>query len=157
MNAKRKDQSATSATVNHPYFDREGEPLLHSGSRANLSAGAKLDWRQGLGGALILLGFILLIVGYVQISGTTETYDQLTFFLADGIGGAGAIIVGSTVLVIREHHEDRQAIRLLDERLSDLDRRLPPNSVRAAESARAHASDSQQNGVGASAEARQHA
>lgn len=135
MNAKRKDQSPT---VDHP-------------------AGAKLDWRQGLGGALILVGFILLIVGYVQISGTTETYDQLTYFLADGIGGAAAIIVGSTVLIIREHNEDRHAIRLLDERLSDLDRRLPRDTMRGEESPGAGSSEGRDSGVGASADARQHA
>lgn len=154
MNAKRKDPNPT---VDHPYFDRASEPLLHSGSHANLRVGAKLDWRQGLGGGLILLGFILLFVGYIQISGTTETYDQLTYFMTGGLGGAAAIAVGATVLIIREHHEDRQAIRVLDERLSDIERRLPRDAAQAGESNGGQSNETRQNRVAASANARLHA
>lgn len=147
MNAKRSDQNVT---VDHPYFDTPGEPLLHSGGRPPAKGGARLDWRQALGVTLIAAGVISLIIGYAGISGTKDTYDQLTYFLSNGIGGAALIIVGSTVLVIREHVADRQAMAQLDERLSSIDRRLPPEVTRRAEARSdtgAHAKASGSNGA----------
>lgn len=130
MNAKRSDQNVK---VDHPYFNTAGEPLLHSGGRPPAQSGARLDWRQAVGVALIAVGLISLIIGYVGISGTKDTYDQLTYFLSNGIGGAAAIILGSTVLVIREHVADRQAMAQLDERLISIDRRLPADLTRRTE------------------------
>ena len=143
MNAKRSDQNVK---VDHPYFDTPGEPLLHSGGHPPAKSGARLDWRQALGVALIVAGVISLIIGYVGISGTKDTYDQLTYFLSNGIGGAALIIVGSTVLVIREHVADRQAMAQLDERLSSIDRRLPAEVTRRADTG-AHAKASGPNGA----------
>jgi hypothetical protein len=127
VNAKRSDQNVK---VDHPYFTTSSEPLLHSGGRPPAQSGARLDWRQALGVALIAGGLISLVVGYVGISGTKDTYDQLTYFLSNGIGGAAAIIVGCTVLVIREHVADRQAMAQLDDRLHSIDRRLPADARR---------------------------
>ncbi len=130
MNAKRKDKADT---VQHPYFDQPSEPLLRTGSRAPAHSGPRVDWRQGLGVAFIVGGFISLLLGYIGISGTKETYDQLTYFLSNGLGGAAAIVVGSTLLVIREHVADREALRVLDERLCRLDTLpAPPSAVRSA-------------------------
>lgn len=118
MKTKHK---VSAVTVEHPLFDQASEPLLRTGGRLPTHTGPRLDWRQALGGAFILGGFISLIAGYIGISGTKETYDQLTYFLSNGLGGAAAIVVGSTILVIREHVADRQAMRLIDERLCRLD------------------------------------
>src|SRR5689334_21216753 len=104
VNAKRKDQPGT---VQHPYFDRPSEPLLSSGGRAAAHSSPRLDWRQVLGGLFIVGGFISLVAGYIGISGTKETYDQLTYFLSNGLGGAAAIVVGCTILIVREHVVDR--------------------------------------------------
>lgn len=122
MNAKRSEKNTK---VDHPYFSNSSEPLLHAGGRPPLRTSARLDWRQALGVLLIGGGLVSLIAGYVGISGTKETYDQLTYFLGNGLGGAALIIVGSTVLVIREHAADREAMARLDDRLSSIDRRLP--------------------------------
>jgi hypothetical protein len=118
VNAKRKDKTGT---VDHPYFDRPSEPLLRTGGRTPTDTGPRLDWRQALGGLFIVGGFISLVAGYIGISGTKETYDQLSYFLSNGLGGAAAIVVGSTILIIREHVEDRQAMRMIDERLCRLE------------------------------------
>jgi hypothetical protein len=147
VNAQRNDQNVK---VDHPYFSTPGEPLLHSGGRPPAQSGARLDWRQALGVVLIAGGLISLIIGYVGISGTTQTYDQLTYFMSNGIGGAAAIILGSTVLVIREHVADRQAMQQLDERLTGIDRRLPAEAARRGETRPepgAHAKAAAHNGA----------
>jgi hypothetical protein len=149
VNAKRSDQNVK---VDHPYFSTPGEPLLHSGARPPAQGGVRLDWRQAVGVALIAAGLISLLIGYVGISGTKDTYDQLTYFLSNGIGGAAAIIVGSTVLVIREHVADRQAMAQLDERLSSIDRRLPAEAHRGESRPETGAHAKSNNGaVGSSA------
>lgn len=146
MNAKRSDQNLK---VDHPYFSSSGDPLLHTGGRPPARTGARLDWRQAVGVALIAGGLIALIVGYLGVSGTKDTYDQLTYFLSNGIGGAAAIIVGSTILVIREHVADRQAIAQLDLRLNSIDRRLPAEtrSNETRSDGRAHATSAGDNGA----------
>jgi hypothetical protein len=146
VNAKRSDQNLK---VDHPYFGTPSEPLLHSGGRPPASNGARLDWRQALGVALIAGGLISLIIGYIGISGTKETYDQFTYFLSNGIGGAAAIIIGSTVLIIREHVADRQAMAQLDNRLSSIDRRIPgePRRNESRSEAGVHAKTAAHNGA----------
>jgi hypothetical protein len=143
---KRKVNGSPSK-VDHPLFDLETAPLLRSGGRLPTHRGPRLDWLQALGGGLIGAGFISLIVGYVGISGTTKTYDQLTYFLSNGIGGAAAIIVGSTVLIIREHRADRWAIRLLDERLADIDHRIPMTDASGRAESRPAGSAASNSGV----------
>lgn len=110
-------------TVDHPYFDSPSDPLLKTGDRAPSDTGARLDWRQALGGVLILVGVVLLGVGWYQVSGTTDTFTQLTYFLSCGIGGASAIVIGATVLVIFEHVTDRRALQQIDDRLIQMENR----------------------------------
>lgn len=150
MKTKRSDQNTK---VDHPYFSSESEALLQTGGRPPSRTNARLDWRQALGVVLIVAGLISLLVGYVGISGTKETYDQLTYFLGNGLGGAALIIVGSTVLVIREHVADREAMAHLDQRLISIDRRLPVEA-RANDGRSdggAHAKSSAHNGAVAGA------
>ena len=149
MNAKRNDQNTK---VDHPYFSSETDPLLKTGGRPPARTSARLDWRQALGVILITAGLISLIAGYVGISGTTQTYDQLTYFLGNGLGGAALIIVGSTVLIIREHVADRAAMAQLDLRLNNIDRRLPDTrGTDGRADGGAHAKASVQNGAVAGA------
>lgn len=117
--------------IDHPFFDVSGEPLSTSGTRhTREGAVPRLDWRQVLGGALIVIGVVLLVVGWVGISGTKNTYDQLSYFLSGGLGGAACVIIGATVLVTYEHFTDRQVMSQLDERLQSLEGRLSTEFTR---------------------------
>jgi hypothetical protein len=110
--------------IDHPYFDKPSEPLVHVGGRQASEPGLQLDWRQVLGGGLVAVGVVMLIAGWIGISGTKDTYQQLSYFLSGGLGGAAAVIMGATVLVTFEHYTDRQAIKQIDERLAALDMRI---------------------------------
>lgn len=147
MNAKKRNDQT--ATVDHPFFSAGADPLLHSGGRPPARSNARLDWRQAAGVALIVGGLISLVVGYVGVSGTKDTYDQLSYFLGNGIGGVAAIVVGSTLLIIREHMADRQAMAQLDRRLSSIDRRLPAEARQepSRSDTGAHAKNASQNGA----------
>jgi hypothetical protein len=77
-----------------------------------------------LGGALIVLGLGMLLFGWVGISGTKYTYDQLTYLFVGGLGGVAAILIGATALVTFEHYCDRLALRGIDERIALLESRV---------------------------------
>ena len=66
----------------------------------------------------------MLTVGWIGISGTKQTYQQLSYFLSGGLGGAAMVIIGATVLVTYEHYTDRQALARIDDRLAGLESRL---------------------------------
>lgn len=110
--------------VDHPYFDTPSAPLVQSHDRRPTDTHPMLDWRQVLGGACIAVGIVMLVVGWIGISGTKNTYDQLSYFLSGGLGGAAAVIIGATVLVTFEHFTDRQALARVDDRLAQLESRL---------------------------------
>lgn len=110
--------------VDHPYFDNPSAPLVASHERRSAEAVPMLDWRQVLGGAFITVGVVMLVAGWVGISGTKNTYDQLSYFLSGGLGGAASVIIGATVLVTFEHYTDRQALARVDDRLAQLESRL---------------------------------
>jgi hypothetical protein len=110
--------------IDHPYFDTPSDPLVQVAGRRSAEAVPQLDWRQVLGGALIAVGVVMLTAGWIGISGTKNTYDQLSYFLSGGLGGAAAVIIGATVLVAYEHYTDRQALAQIDNRLAQLESRL---------------------------------
>src|SRR5437870_8723674 len=67
------------------------EPLLPPATEQSQPKRVVLDWRQALGGLLILAGGIVLAVAWVGISGEAESYKQLPYFLSGGLGG-GALV-----------------------------------------------------------------
>jgi hypothetical protein len=121
----RSNEHLHHTELDHPYFSVPSEPLVdHVGSRRGSDRVPMLDWRQVLGGGLVLIGVVMLTAGWWGISGTKNTYDQLSYFLSGGLGGAAAVIIGATILVTYEHYTDRRSISLVDDRLAQLENRL---------------------------------
>ena len=93
---------------------RRVAPTLSVGGRA-------LDWRQAVGGGLVVLGVIAIVVAWFQIAGTAEVWKQLPYVASGGIGGAALIAIGLTLIVAYEHANDRDAIGRLLVRLDSLE------------------------------------
>src|SRR2546423_15363756 len=70
------------------------DPLLPPATRHTETTRVVLDWRQALGGLLILAGGIVLAVSWVGISGEAESYKQPPDFLSRGPGGGGPLPPG---------------------------------------------------------------
>jgi hypothetical protein len=106
--------------MDHPILRTGDEPLLPAVEPSRGRAGGvhALDWRQVLGGALILLGFVALAIGWWGISGTIKTYQQLTYLLSGGLIGAALIAVGGIVIIAYQHHADRLALIELERRIA---------------------------------------
>jgi hypothetical protein len=111
----------------HPVLESEAEPLLGPTQSTRTRSGTlhALDWRQVLGGGLVLVGLVVLGVGWWRISGTTKTNAQLTYLFSGGLIGGALVVIGATVLVAYEHYVDRLALaalkRHVDTRLADLE------------------------------------
>lgn len=83
-----------------------------------------LDWRQALGGALIVLGMLAIIVSWFGVSGTLDPGEQMPYISSGGFGGSALIAIGVTLLISFEHSRDREALAQVLDELDDVRRRL---------------------------------
>lgn len=80
-----------------------------------------LEWRQVVGGVLVLAGFVALIVGWWGVSGTDQQWKELPYLVSGGLGGIATIGVGLALFISFEHWRDREALRQVLHKLNDLD------------------------------------
>lgn len=80
-----------------------------------------IDWRQGLGGIFILVGFAIIIVAWVGASGTNDSSSQFSYAISGGLGGGACVIVGAMLMIAFEHHLDRSTLLRLHQRLDQLE------------------------------------
>lgn len=115
-------RSATTAPE-HMLLEPDVPELLEksSSSRGSRKAPDKTEWRQTLGLALVLIGPVLIFLGWYGLSGTNRTAQQLSYFLSGGIGGAAVLASGIALLISYEHVSDRAAMGTLVERLDRLE------------------------------------
>lgn len=97
-----------------------------SGGRSTAVRGSleSLDWRQALGGALIVLGMLAIIVSWFGVSGTLDPGEQMPYISSGGFGGAALIAIGVTLVISFEHSRDRDALAQVLDELDDVRSRL---------------------------------
>lgn len=83
-----------------------------------------LDWRQAVGGALVILGMLGIIIAWFGVSGTLDPGEQMPYISSGGFGGAALIAVGVTMLISFEHTRDRDALAQVLDELDELRHRL---------------------------------
>jgi hypothetical protein len=124
----------------HPLGDLQAEASATTPHRAatEAAAGARrvpvrssaagslqsLDWRQAVGGALVVLGMFGIIIAWFGVSGTLDPGEQMPYISSGGFGGAALIAVGVTLLISFEHARDRDALAQVLDELDDLRHRL---------------------------------
>lgn len=59
----------------------------------------RAQWDRALAVALLVVGAVLLIVGWVTVSGASSVADQLSFLASSGLGGLFCLGLGSSLLV----------------------------------------------------------
>lgn len=124
----------SSSLKTHPLLAKDdpspdGQPAT-TGSRASApSARGRLDRRLGASGVLGLAALTLVIVGWFQVSATTDIYAQLPYFFSIG-GTALALMLGAVALFVDyEHSCDRQGIALLLERLEAIEEQVASSTT----------------------------
>jgi hypothetical protein len=70
--------------------------------------------------ALGVVGLILLIVGWIGVSGTGLAAEQIPYLISGGLGGIGLIAIGCTMWVSADLQDEWRRLDALEERLGDL-------------------------------------
>ena len=114
------------ATEQHFLLDKGVPALLETSNSARTSrkAAPRTDWRQAAGLFLTALGAVVIVIGYFQLSATSQTNQQLSYFISGGVGGAAILACGIALLISREHVSDRDAIASVIDRLDRLESEL---------------------------------
>jgi len=81
----------------------------------------KKDWRQLAAAAFGVLGGIMLVVGWVGVSQSTEVIDQLPYLFSGGLGGIVCVLIGLGLYIARNHAQDQARIDELNEHLRALE------------------------------------
>lgn len=111
------------------------EPAARAAARPSVPGSLQsLDWRQAVGGALVVLGMLGIVIAWFGVSGTLDPGEQMPYISSGGFGGAALIAVGVTMLISFEHTRDRDALAQvldeLDELRDRLDRQGPAGEAR---------------------------
>lgn len=107
-----------------PTRPRAGLPAPTGRGPAVRGSLDSLDWRQALGGALIVLGMLAIIVSWFGVSGTLDPGEQMPYISSGGFGGSALIAIGVTLLISFEHSRDRDALAQVLDELDDVRSRL---------------------------------
>ncbi|MGH8994267.1 MAG: hypothetical protein ACRDYV_02025 [Acidimicrobiia bacterium] len=97
----------------------EAAPETTSGD-ATARAGDTDDWRQKAGWALLVVGAVLVILGYIGVSGADTEVLQLPYLASGGIGGLTAVAMGSALLVSADVRHDRERLGRIEGELLEL-------------------------------------
>ena len=81
----------------------------------------KKDWRELAAVAFAVLGGVLMVVGWIGVSQTTEVVDQLPYLFSGGLGGLVCVLIGLGLYIARNHARDQARIDELNEHLRALE------------------------------------
>jgi putative Mn2+ efflux pump MntP len=79
----------------------------------------RLQWDRALAVAAVLGGIVMVIVGWVGVSGTPFIAKQVPYVVSDGIGGLVLIIIGTTLWLSADMNDEWRTL----DRLADVTRR----------------------------------
>lgn len=115
--------TSQASAQDHVLLEPDVPALLDASSsdRADKKGVNNLDWRQSVGIGLATFGALALILGWYGVSGTTNTAQQLSYFISGGLGGAGMLFGGMAFLNSYEHSADRETLKRLNGRLDRLE------------------------------------
>jgi hypothetical protein len=78
------------------------------------------DWRVRLGWALVVIGGLLVVAGYIGVSGKDSEVLQLPYLASGGIGGLAVVALGSALLISSDVRLDHQRLGRIEGELLEL-------------------------------------
>ena len=78
------------------------------------------DWRARLGWALVLIGGLLVVAGYIGVSGKETEALQLPYLASGSIGGLAVVAFGSALLIAADVRRDRQRLGQIEGEMLEL-------------------------------------
>jgi hypothetical protein len=78
----------------------------------------RAEWDRVLGFTLIALGAVLLVIGYLGVSGSPYVAEQLSYIASGGLGGLFLLGAGATLLVLADLHDEWRKLDRVEALLS---------------------------------------
>ncbi|MGH2668639.1 MAG: hypothetical protein ACRDH5_05890 [bacterium] len=72
----------------------------------DLSNWLRAEWDRVAGFALIILGAVFLVLGYIGVSDSPYMVENLSYITSGGIGGLFMLGAGATLLVSADLHDE---------------------------------------------------
>src|SRR5438552_11866208 len=97
-----------------------------NGDRPNaIASSARSRWRLIAGWALVLLGAVFIVLGWIGVSGEPDVARQMSYLASGGVGGLTAAVVGVGLLISEDLRSDRRRLGRIEATLLDVNDRLP--------------------------------
>ena len=78
------------------------------------------DRRVRLGWALVIIGGLLVVAGYIGVSGKDSEALQLPYLASGGIGGLAVVGLGSALLISADVRLERERLSAIEGELVEL-------------------------------------
>jgi hypothetical protein len=78
----------------------------------------RAEWDRVLGFSLIALGAVLLVLGYLGVSGSPYVAEQLSYIVSGGLGGLFLLGAGATLLILADLHDEWRKLDRVEAMLS---------------------------------------
>jgi hypothetical protein len=92
----------------------------------------RAQWDRLLAVALIVLGGVALLVGWLGISGSALSYKQLPYIISGGLFGIALIGIGLTVYLSADLRDEWRKLDALEDALHAATARLTPDDEPAS-------------------------
>lgn len=107
--------------------------LNSNGNGSDLSvASLRRRWRFVLGWLLVAVGVLLLVLGWVGVSGEPDVASQLSYLASGGLGGLTSAIVGVGFLISEDLRSERSRLGRIEATLLDVNDLLLANGRKQA-------------------------
>lgn len=87
--------------------------------------------QQVVGAALVLVGVVVMMLGWWGMSGTEDLLHQFSYLMSGGVIGVAVVAVGLTVLLGYEHARDRAGLTEVLARLDEIEAQVASFAGRA--------------------------
>jgi hypothetical protein len=101
----------------------------------------RAQWDRVLAGVCVAFGALALLVGWLGMSGSALSYEQLPYLISGGLVGVLLVGIGATIFLSADLRDEWRKLDRLEEGLREAVEALGPSLARNPESAEAGASE----------------
>ena len=99
----------------------------------NLAGLIRTQWDRAGALALVVVGLLALLFGWIGMSGAVLTYEQLPYILSGGLFGLSMIMVGTGLWLSADIRDEWRRIDRLEDTLAERDAVASERDVRIPE------------------------
>ena len=97
----------------------------------DLSNWLRAEWDRVVGFALVILGAVFLVLGYIGVSDSPYMVQNLAYIMSGGIGGLFLLGAGATLLVSADLHDEWRKLDKVEDAIRSAEEFPAPRVVAA--------------------------